>query len=70
MYAFVSNCLIELDEPGRANYISMQEYREFAGWFLSHGYPCPYNYLGMCADSIVGEFREQVGDAARRYIGS
>ena len=70
LYALVSNRLIELNKRSRADHISVQQYRELAGRFLSHVDPCPYNYAGMCADSIVGEYGEQVDGDTRQYIGT
>ena len=66
LYALVSNRLIELNKRSRADHISVQQYREFAGRFLSHVDPCPYIYAGMCADSIVGEYGGQVDGDTRR----
>ena len=70
LYALVSNRLIELNKCSGADHISVQQYRELTGGFLSHVDPCPYNYVGMCADSIVGEYGEQVDGDTRRYIGT
>jgi hypothetical protein len=70
LYALVSNCLIELSKRSRADHISVQQYRELAGRFLSHVDSCHYNHAGKCADSIVGEYGEQVDGDTRRYIGT
>jgi hypothetical protein len=70
LYALVSNRLIELNKRSRTDHISVQQNSEFAGWFLGHLDSYPYYYAGICADSIVGEFGEQVDGDTRRDNGT